>query len=229
MLMARDLPAPLFPTRALAACLAAALALALGLAACAPTVRTQAHPALAEHTAPIRSVAVVPFRATSPLATERDPAISPGPAVVTALVARHVSEGIAARGIEVVTADDVARALGLETGADQRLVPRTVAAVLHERFGVDAIVMGEVWRYVERAGQAAGTLRPASVGFEATVYAAPSGQKLWSGTFDETQRALSENVLNARRYPGGGTRWLSGEELLRWGATEWAHSVPLLP
>jgi hypothetical protein len=229
MLKARILSARLSFGRACAVWLAAALVLAASLVACAPTVRGQPHPALGEYRGPIRSVAVVPFRASSPLVTERDPAISPGPSVVTALAGRHVSESLAARGVAVVTADDVARALGLETGADQRLVPRTVAAVLHERFGVDTIVMGEVWRFVERSGQAAGTLRPASAGFEATIYAAPGGQKLWSGVFDETQRALSENVLNVRRYPGGGSRWLSGEELLRWGAMEWAKSVPLLP
>jgi hypothetical protein len=206
-----------------------ALALAGGLAGCATTVRGQAHPALADHPEPLRTVAVVPLRATQPLAHERDPEISPGPTVVTALAARQLAEALSARGVTVIPASDVARALGIETGVDQHLVPAHVAAALHERFGVDAIVMGEVWRFVERAGQAAGTLRPASAGFEATLFAAPSGQRLWSGTFDETQRALLENVLNIRRYPGGGSRWMTAEELLRWGATEWARAAPLLP
>jgi hypothetical protein len=89
------------------------------------------------------------------------------------------------------------------------------------------VLLGDAWRYVERSGEAAGTLRPASIGFEVTLYSAPGGQKLWSGVFDETQRALGENVLNAGRYPGGGTRWLTAEELLRWGATETATAMPV--
>jgi hypothetical protein len=64
------------------------------------------------------------------------------------------------------------------------------------------------------------------VAFEVTLFAAPSGQKLWSARFDETQRALSENVLNARRYPGGGTRWLTAAELARWGAQAAAGAMP---
>jgi hypothetical protein len=45
--------------------------------------------------------------------------------------------------------------------------------------------------------------------------------------FNETQRPLSSNVLVASRYPGGGSRWLSAEELARWGAEETARSMPI--
>jgi len=84
-----------------------------------------------------------------------------------------------------------------------------------------------VSRFIERAGEAAGTMRPASVSFTITLYAAPGARPLWRGRFDETQRALNENIFNAGRYPGGGTRWLSAEEMARWGASEVALAMPL--
>lgn len=204
------------------------LLLAALLLACAPTVRSAPTPALRD-AAPVRKVAVAPFRVSGTLADQRDPRVGPPPEQAATLVARHVAEALARRGVEVVPPEDVARVLGAQPGARERIVPLGAARQLAQEFGVDGVVIGDVWRYVERQGEAAGTTRPASVGFEITLYAAPGGARLWSGTFDETQRALSENVLNAGRYPGGGTRWLTAEELLRWGATETAASAPLSP
>ena len=56
---------------------------------------------------------------------------------------------------------------------------------------------------------------------------APGGEQLWRATFDERQQALSENVFNAARYPGRGSRWLSAGELARWGAEEVAQVMPV--
>lgn len=200
-----------------------------GALACAEPVRTQVHPGLRQLESPIDSVAVVPVQATGSLATQSDTRVGPPPEEATALVSRHIGEALGRRGVNVVAAEDSARALGLEAGSTERLVPRAVARVMHEQFGVDAVLMGTAWRYVERSGQAAGTRRPASVGFEVVLYEAPGGQKLWSSIFNETQQGLGENVLTAGRLPGGGTRWLTAEELLSWGATETAAAVPLGP
>jgi hypothetical protein len=198
--------------------------LALG---CAETVRSQAHPGLSQRTESIDVVAVAPFRATGSLAVQRDPRLGPPPDQAIVLVARQVSEALARRGVRVIPAEDVARVLGPQALGADRWIPLAVARTAHAEFGADAVLLGDAWRYVERSGEAAGTLRPASIGFEVTLYSAPGGQKLWSGVFDETQRALGENVLNAGRYPGGGTRWLTAEELLRWGATETATAMPV--
>ena len=83
-------------------------------------------------------------------------------------------------------------------------------------------------RYRERTGEAFGTSRPASVSYRVTLYSAPEGTRLWIGQFDETQKPLSANVFNARRYPGGGTRWLTAGELTRWGAGEIARLLHAL-
>jgi hypothetical protein len=200
------------------------VAAALVAAACAETVRTRAHPALAELAEPLRKVAVAPFTPAGRLALGPEAGGGGDPALATELVAHQLSEALGARGVQVVAPEDVGRALG-STLADA--APREIARLVAERFGVDGIVVGSVSRFVERSGEAAGTLRPASVGFEVTLLRAPGGEPLWTGLFDETQRALFENVLNATRYPGGGSRWLTAEELARWGATETARALPL--
>ena len=92
-------------------------------------------------------------------------------------------------------------------------------------FGATAVVLGRVLRYREREGSAAGSTRPASVSFEVTIYEAPTARRLWTGRFDETQQAITEAILRARQYPGGGTRWLSAAEFARWGADEVAKSI----
>ena len=127
----------------------------------------------------------------------------------------------------MVPAEDVARVLPTEASPERPLVPRVVAQVAATEFGAYAVLLGEVSRFEERSGQAAGTRHPAGVGFEVTLYTAPGAQKLWSAVFNETQQALSENVLSTYRYPGGGMRWLTAEELAQWGAKETVRALPI--
>jgi hypothetical protein len=196
-------------------------------AGCATTVESRDYPALHERRAPIARIAVAPFRATGGLAQMPDSGTGVTPSLATALVARYLSEALESRGIAVVPADDVARVLAIESPARGRLVPRAVAQAAAVEFGADAVLLGEVSRFERRSGQAAGTLHPAGVGFEVTLYTAPGAQKLWSAVFNETQQALSENVLSTYRYPGGGMRWLTAEELAQWGAKETVGALPI--
>lgn|GEM_PF-782129 len=210
---------------------------ALALAACTPvqTVRQQSYPRLEEGVEPIHKVAVAPLSLAGELAdAERRLAIERGvgtpprtagiaPADAAALVARYLAEAIAREGVDVTTPEDLARALA-ESGVS--LAPREVARLAGERFGAQAVLIGQVARFRERRDEIAEDAA-ASVWFEVSLYKAPEGEKLWSGVFDETQRPLSQNVLVGTRYPGGGSRWLSVDELARWGAEETARSMPL--
>lgn len=229
-------PAPSTLARGLAGLLACA-----ALAGCAvETVRQRAYPRLEEGIEPISRVAVAPFTPSGELAqrarrAELEASVSVGsapiaeervsPAEATALVARYLSEALAQQGVDVTTQEDVSRVLA-EAGASGPLAPREVARLAHERFGAQAVVIGTVGRYKERTGGAQES-GAASVWFEVALYTAPAGEKLWAGVFNETQRPLSSNVLSASRFPGGGMRWLSAEELARWGAEQTAARMPL--
>ncbi len=134
-----------------------------------------------------------------------------------ALVSRFVSEALARSGVPVIPAGDLDLAFQGAGQVTPRLDGVAAAEVAARKFGATAVLTGQVTRYRERPGQALGTSRPASVGFELRLYTAPAGEKLWTARFDETQQPLSENVLHTRRYPGRGTRWLTAAELARWG------------
>jgi hypothetical protein len=199
--------------------------LALGLAACVgpgPVVQPRVYAPARDS---LRKVVVVPFTPRPELSRAAPEDGVPAETAVE-LVGRFVTEAVAARGIAVIPASDLAIALSGETPLMRVLGASEAAEFAAREFGATAVLLGEVWRYRERTGEALGTSRAASVAFEVTLFAAPSGQKLWSARFDETQRALSENVLNARRYPGGGTRWLTAAELARWGANATAGAMP---
>jgi hypothetical protein len=191
----------------------AMLGLAAAGLACASTVTQARHPALELRRLPIQRVAVAPFGATP---EEAAPAAS--------LVARHVTEALVERGIEVIGPEDVARALG--DGEPAGGAPE-LAALVHREFGADGLLLGEITRWVEREGSPAGTLRPAAVGVRVELYGAPEGDPLWEGEFDRTQQTLLSNVLVTPRYPGGGTRWLTAEEFAQFAASELAAAVPL--
>jgi len=191
----------------------------LGALGCTETVATEPRPALAELNAPLRRIAVMPFTAS---ALVRQEVGEEKPRDAAQLVAKYVAEALAARGVEVIPPEDVAATL---EGADPT---QRVGALLREKRGAEAVVRGELTRWEEREGEAMGTLHPAAVGFRVGLQGA-DGRMLWNAEFDERQQPLSDNVLRAGQYPGAGTRWLTAEELARWGAQETVKKLPLGP
>jgi phosphoribosylformimino-5-aminoimidazole carboxamide ribotide isomerase len=71
------------------------------------------------------------------------------------------------------------------------------AQVAAREFGATSVLFGNVYRSRERRGGELGATRPASVGIELALHAAPSARLLWTARFDHTQQALSENALVA--------------------------------
>lgn len=177
-------------------------------------------------TAPaLKRIAVIPFypaeRLRAPSAV--DGATAPGaPSAweAAAIVANMVGDALAGAGVEVIPSSDVELAFTGEGRPVPRLDPRAAAEQASRSFGATGVVLGQVMRYRDREGSAVGATRGASVAFELSLYDVPGARKLWEGRFDETQTTVTDNILRARSYPGGGTRWLSAAEFARWGADE---------
>jgi hypothetical protein len=173
----------------------------------------------------LKKVAVVPFSHKDTLLkySGEDGA---SPETAAELVARFITEALTRRGIQVVPASDLAIALNAQGLKSADVNPRAAAELAAREFGATAIMVGQVSRYRERSGEKFGSSSAASVAFKVTVYSATAVQRVWSSQFDETQRALSENIFNAQRYPGGGTRWLTAAELAQWGADAAVDTLP---
>ena len=161
---------------------------------------------------------------------------SPGPALgvegagAVELVERFVAEELGSRGVKVIPVQDVRSAVGRQGAGPGAVHDRaTVSRVVVRDFGATGLLAGRVIRYRTRSGQGMGSTRPASVAFELVLYGLPDGRRVWSGVFDEAQISLSDSPGRARRYPGGGTLWLSAGELARWGAGQAAEALVRAP
>ncbi len=199
--------------RSLASCLGATLL--LGCASVGPPVVEQRSFGPAQ--AALARVVVAPFAGERSLVKGAVPGVG--------LVERFVTEEMERRGIEVIPAGDLKTALTAAGGSLDPASLLSAVRVAARDFGATGLLVGRVTRYRERLGQELGATRPASVAFEITLHEAPGGRRLWRGRFDETQVALSDAPVRARRYPGGGLRWLSAQTLARWGAENAAAAL----
>jgi hypothetical protein len=196
---------------------ACAVALGLVVVACAgPIVEDEVHDVDPKT---LERIAVIPFLPASNFVGSGNPGASSAAegAEAAALVTRIASDAFTAAGFAVIPASDVVQLFE----AAGKPVPHgdhaAFAQAVAREFGATSALFGTVHRYRERRGGDLGAMRPASVGIELVLRVAPGARELWTARFDHTQAALSENALVAPRYPGGGSRWLTVEELARWG------------
>ena len=147
------------------------------------------------------------------------------PDETAALITTLLAEALSARGVAIMQLEANPEAPGAEALAAARTNPLLASEVAAERCTSTSVVIGRVHRLRERGGSAAGSARPASVYFEASLHEVPGGRRLWSGRFDETQQSLTASPLRAREYPGGGTRWLTATDFARWGARKMAEAL----
>lgn len=107
-----------------------------------------------------------------------------------------------------------------------RKTPRLIAKNLGEALGADYIFLGNVWRYREPKDVAFGSSSGASVAFNVFFLRVETGQKIWKGTFDQTQRSLTDNVLTVKGSVKPGLKWLSANELAHLGVKEVFKKFP---
>jgi len=81
----------------------------------------------------------------------------------------------------------------------------------------DAVLIGRVQRYRERVGDEWGARSPASVAFVLDLLDVRRGDVIWSASFDETQKSLSENIFAFGDISARGVRWLSADQLAQDG------------
>ena len=106
------------------------------------------------------------------------------------------------------------------------LRPLRSAIQLGKELDVDFIIVGYLFRFEERIGSRIGVDRPASVGFDVHLLRVKDGKRVWDGKFDETQQALSENLLKMGSFVRRKASWLTAEELSSVGMDEMLKRLP---
>lgn len=139
-----------------------------------------------------------------------------------------VHEALSARFRDkMVPVETVAEAFE-DISKDQTIdTPRKLAMKLGDVTGADLVVVGTLWRFREKGAEAETLEGSASVAFAVYLVDVPTGKRVWRGAFDGTQKALTEDVLGGLKAIKMGIRWLSADELARYGAKQVFHKFPL--
>ncbi|MDX9746376.1 MAG: hypothetical protein WCX84_01780 [Syntrophales bacterium] len=118
-------------------------------------------------------------------------------------------------------------------GVYRQLTTKTISPKEIELIGqlgkalkVDAIVVGYVYRYMERVGTSYAVEKPASVAFEIHLIDVKAGIRTWRATFDKTQRSLMENLFNFRFFVKDRGRWITARELAEEGIDQVMQNFP---
>ena len=79
--------------------------------------------------------------------------------------------------------------------------------------GCGAVLETSISRYRQRVGTDMSAEIPASAAFSMELIGVKSATVLWSTSFDETQKALFDNILTFAQAEKRGFKWLAVEEL----------------
>jgi len=95
-----------------------------------------------------------------------------------------------------------------------------------QELGADILVVGYIYRYVERVGYDYSVKSPASVAFEIYMVNTADGSIMWRGIFDKTQKSLLEDLFQISSFFRGGGKWLTAQQLSKQGMDEIFKKFP---
>ena len=141
---------------------------------------------------------------------------------------RLVNDALQIRLADQVVSMEEAAAVYADVIRDQMLdTLRKRAKIFGENLHADLVLVGTIWRFREKGTFQEMPDRPASVAFSVYLMEVASGKRLWRNAFDGTQKTLSEDVLGGLKQIKMGLRWLSVNELARYGVKSVFKTFPL--
>lgn len=218
------------------------LALAIGLALCLFLVGCAGEKTVKKKVAPLRPcpverLALAPFLSGQPCEEENAVAcpISAGifvgqPVPVEAL---EIMTGQLPAAVESVFSCQLipARRLAgkMPPAMPQQLGPpvREAIAKAGREVGAQAVLVGTLFRFEERAGSSLAITRAASVSLGLYLINTETSEIIWQGFFDETQKSLSENLFKVQKFFDRGARWLTAAELGGYGLADLLAGMPV--
>ena len=134
------------------------------------------------------------------------------------IIASHALNIVKTRGEYVMLPSSKAPAItaGIVSGGGGKfLSERELVIETARTMGADFVMAGYVYRFAERVGRNYSAESPASVAFGVHILRAKDGRVIWSRHFDETQRALSDNLFEIGTFFKRGGKWVTAEEMAR--------------
>jgi hypothetical protein len=143
------------------------------------------------------------------------------------VLTRLLQEKMEAMGaFRVLPLERVEEALSQSGRGQFDLNPMRSSIQLGKTLNMDFIFVGYLFRFEERIGSRIGAEKPASVGFDVHLIRLRDEKMVWTGKFDETQKALSENLFKIGSFVKRKASWLTAEELSSVGMDEMLKRFP---
>lgn len=92
--------------------------------------------------------------------------------------------------------------------------------------GCEGVLETTLSRYRQRVGTELSAETPASVSFSMDLVEVEKGGVVWSASFDETQKALFDNILSFKQAESRGFKWITAQELTRKGVQSRLEKLP---
>ncbi len=172
----------------------------------------------------LKSIAVIPF-STKPGLSIYDPVaiVTPEERFLTlALYEALLTEVTTVRILPIRASDNEFVEIKTEYPGSHY---RNTAIDVGKSLGADAVLVGTISEYREREGGDYGAFSPASVAFSVQLYSTEDKKLLWESYFSETQRALTDNVFEIKKFFKRGGKWITVDELAKEGARTAAMRV----
>jgi hypothetical protein len=93
--------------------------------------------------------------------------------------------------------------------------PAELLAQTGRKVNADLVIQGYVYRFKERVGKNYAAESPASVAFDLYFIDCVEETVVWSGYFEETQQALTDDLRYMGTFFRRGARWITAEEMAR--------------
>jgi hypothetical protein len=143
------------------------------------------------------------------------------------VLTRLLQEKMEAMGtFKVLPLESVEEALSQSERGQFDFHPMRSSIRLGKTLNMDFILVGYLFRFEERIGSRIGVEKPASVGFDVHLIRLRDEKMVWTGKFDETQEALSENLFKIGSFVKRKASWLTAEELSNVGMDEMLKRFP---
>ncbi|MFO7963616.1 MAG: hypothetical protein R6U50_06830 [Desulfobacterales bacterium] len=129
--------------------------------------------------------------------------------------------------LDLITPKQVKEALPAFQSAGGGIVKKDQVIAAGRKMTADYALVGYVYRFKQRVGKRYAVETPASAAFGFHLLDLPEGYVIWSGVFNETQQALSEDLLTLKAFIQRKGRWVTAEDLAQEGLDKIMKDFPL--